>query len=256
MGSIAGGIGSIAGGAAGSIGGGLLGGLSKGLGFGGGGGGGAVDMSGMPTAPQFNSLRDPKTGLLSSNLQENIGGPVALNTQGIEAIRQRALGTGPSAWAQLQMGQNAASAQTQRSQAAQNSAAAQAQARGQLAQHGGLMGGASERLAQNAGNQLMAGRQGINAAQSSQNLQTQLSDEQQKTQMLEQLPGQEAQVAGVGFQNQAMQGGQQQYNIGNALQDKYAQDQANQTAYQQQMQVWSAQKQAQAIQNAGGGKKG
>lgn len=225
--------------------------------LGGGGGGGSFSYQNMPQAPQFQSLRDQKSGLLANpNLRVNAGPDITMNTQGLEAIRNRALGQGPSAWAQMAQQKNASDIANQRSAAAANLNSAQAQARSQLASRGGLRGGAAERLALGGQTNLMTQRQNLGNQQNLNNLNIGMQDEAQKTQLLQQLPGMEVQALQPQILNRQASLDTQKYNIGNALQDKYAEDQAKQTAYQQQMQSWAAQNQANAIMGAGGGKKG
>lgn len=195
--------------------------------------------SGAPTPPQFQSLLDRETGLMPSQyLRTN-----QLNTQGLEAIRGRALSTGPSAWAQMR-GQELATEETQ----GMNRLAAQAQganaaARASLARRRGLSTGAAERLAQGGQRNTLLARQGATLAgqQARQGLATE--DERMRSNMLMQLPGMESQAEGVRQNVEAS-------NIGAALGEVNAKRAADQAAYQAQMQAWAAEQQAKAIRAA------
>lgn len=231
---------------------------ARALGYGKGPGGGQSFEwgAGMPQAPQFQSLRDQSGLLGNKNLRLDKGQDITMNTQGLEEIRKRALGTGPSAWAQMAQQKAAGDIANQRSAATASGNSAQAQARAGLASHGGLRGGAAERLALGGQQNLMSQRQNLASQGAQNNLNIGLQDETQRTELLKGLPGMETQALQPQILNRQAGTEAQKYNIGNALQDKYAQDQAAQTAYQQQMQTWAAKNQADAIAKAGGGKGG
>lgn len=223
--------------------------------------------------PEFLSGYDKGSGLLQDKYQQkgpgsNIGeldrrmGDIQLNTQGLEAIRGKALATGPSAWAQMATQKQQQEESQQRGQSAQQGAAAQAQARSQLAMRGGLSGGARQRLAmQGARDQAQAGQQ-IGAQGQSARAGIGLQDEQTKNQMLSQLPGQELaalqpamqkasawQQMAQGEQGQAIQ--REQFNTTAALQQQQNQNQANMGLYQEQMKSQASERQARATENAG-----
>jgi hypothetical protein len=185
--------------------------------------------------PAFQSMLG-SNGMLQNQYQiQN-----QLNTQGLDKLREIGLGTGPSAWAQAR-GQEL---NTQQGQGLQNAAAqnasAQAQAQSQLAQRGGISSGSRERLA------LQGQRQGFLGQQAQtlqgQNAQNALAteDQQRRTNVLEQLPGQE-----MGAEQTRR--GAEQFNIQNALKENQAARDYEQSKYQAQMQAWAAQKQAEAI---------
>lgn len=223
--------------------------------------------------PEFLSGYDKDTGLLQQKYQQQGPGSligqldqrlagVNLNTQGLEALRARALGTGPSTWAQMAEAKQRQEETQQRGQAAQQGASAQAQARAQLAMRGGLSGGARQRLAmQGARDQAQMGQQiGAQGQQARANIG--LQDEQTRTQMLSQLPGQElaalqpamqkasawAQMA-QNEQNQAIQ--REQFNTTAALQQQQNLNQSNMGLYQEQMKAQAAERQARATEKAG-----
>ncbi len=196
-----------------------------------------------------------------SELDQRLGN-INLNTQGLDALRARATGTGPSAWAQMAEQKQRMEEGQQRDQSAQQGAQAQAGARSQLAMRGGLSGGARQRLAmQGARDQTMAGQQ-IGAAGQTARANIGLQDEQTKNQMLSQLPGQELaalqpemqkanawQQMAQGEQGQAIQ--REQFNTNAALQQQENQNQANMGVYQEQMKAQAAERQARATEASG-----
>lgn len=196
------------------------------------------DLSGAPTMPEFQSMLGAG-GMMPEQYQIQD----QLNRQGLERMRGLATGTGPSAWAQARQQQLA----TEQAQALQGvtaqSQAAQAQARSQMAQRGGLSGGARERLAMGGARQELMGRQQalLGGQQARERLATE--DQRRRDEMLRQLPGAELGAAKFGQ-------GTQRFNIQQALREKQAERQHQQLAYQEQMRAWSAKKQADAIRAA------
>jgi hypothetical protein len=232
-----------------------IGAKALGLGGKGGGGGGGPSMP-RPTMPLFNSLRDAKTGMLSNpNYNLKAGPDVLLDKRGLNAVRDRALATGPSAWAGLAAKNQALEEAKARDRAGANAAAGSAQARAALASKRGLSGGAAERLAGTSARDLMMSRQGVGQAGQTARAQIGLQDEQQKMDLLKQLPGMEVQALDPEFKNRQMNVDTSKYNIDQALKDKYTEDQAKQNEYQEQMKAWAANEQANSIMRAGGGKK-
>ncbi len=187
-----------------------------------------TDKYGRPLNPEFISIGDQDTGLLKQPYQSGS----FLNTQGLEAIRAQALrdpGT-LSRWGQLaqadQMNQLA------RSQAGQFS-----QAQNQLAQSGGLRSGARERLAS-------AGMQQNLAAQQRALGGIQMQDEQNRLQMLGQLPGAELNAANY-------LSGRQDTNINRALGEVTQNRLAQNTQFAEAMRAWGARETAKATPSSG-----
>lgn len=208
---------------------------------------------GSPKRPEFASLLDPETGMLDEKYRVSWGDDITPDTRAIEAIRERALGTTPSAWYNLALQRQGLEEQGLRQGAQQQAASAQAQGRSALASKMGLSQGAAERMAkQGMRDQLMALQNvGMQGAKSRADIG--LQEEQIKNQFLGALPGMETQLAGIGLQNKAGKIGLEEWNIQNALAEKRAKDQADMNAYHEQMQAFASQKQAEAMRNAGGG---
>lgn len=211
------------------------------------------NADGSAIRPEFVSLIDPSTGLLKSQYQTEWGTNITPDMRGIEALRERALSTGPSTWQNLALQRQALEEQGLKDSSQQQGASAAAQARSSLASHYGLSPAAQERLAvQNQRNQMQSLQNvGFQGAKARSDLA--LQDEQMRTQMLQALPGQENALAQVALQNRAGDIGIKEWNIQNALAEKRAKDQSDMNTYHEQMSAWAAQKQAEAMRNAGGG---
>lgn len=217
----------------------------------------SVDAGPKPVLGPYSSLRDKQSGLLANpNYRLNAGPDINLNTQGLEAIRGRALATGPSAWAGLMNQRQTIEDARARQELAQSAGSAQAQARSQLAARGGLRGGSAERMARSGARDLMAARQQAAQQGSAGRMTTALQDEQMRMDLLKSLPQMELAALDPQFKNKATRLQTEQYNIDQALRDKYAEDQYNVMKYQEDMKAYAAAQQANAIGASGGGKKG
>lgn len=139
----------------------------------------------------------------------------------LNAIKDKALATGPSAWAKLALDQNNLDLLNAKDQAGAQALSGANTAGGLLAMRGGLGGGAAERIATNASRDMNASRQaaGRNAALGRLGVLT--SDEQQKNALLTQVPGME--LANKGFLadmnkfNIGTDLDSQKFNVGSAL---------------------------------------
>lgn len=184
-----------------------------------------------PDRPEYESLRDPSTGLLKAPYQLQ-GGDI------YGAMKQQALSTGPSAWAQLAQQQQETAQQGAADQASRQALSSQAGARGALAMRGGLSSGARQRLAMQGGRDLLGARQDIVRQGLGQKQNIMLEDERNRQNLLR------------GLQPQEMAMGQ--FNIQQALKDKQMQDEQNMQKYQEGMKSWAAERQAQATEKSKG----
>lgn len=213
-------------------------------------------MAAQPVRPEWESLLDPKTGLLKSQYQMQYGPDITANSQALDALRSQTLSQGPSAWAQLANQQQGLQEAGQRSGAAQQAASSAAQARSGMASKYGLSQGANQSLARQNMRDQMNSMQNIAAQGAQQRGQIGLQDAAQKQQALMQLPGMEVQATAPQFQNRALSLNTQQFNVGGAANEVNQKRQADLSSYNDQMKAWAAQQQADAIRNSGsGGKK-
>ena len=198
----------------------------------------AQKYAGRPDRPEWESLIDPNTGLLQSQLMlDNQYNQDALNQLRQEGLR----GPGEaSAWRGLMD-------QRLTQQAGQASAGAQAatqNAMSGLAMRGGLRAGTAERLAARGADQAVEAQQRIFG----QGLNLDIQDEQQR-------------LASLGALNQAeLQAGQfgqgvQQFNIQQALNENLQKRAEQINAYNEQMRAWASERTAQATPSGGGGGK-
>lgn len=253
-GGLGGAIGGVFGGIPGALFGSAIGG---GGGNQGGGGGWGLNDGPAPVYPGLtHNLLDNKTGLLHDKYQLKYGEDINPNTQGIEAIRSRALGTGPSAWQTAALGRQGLEEQGLKNAAQQQGASAEAQGRSALASKYGLSPAAQERLAKSSMRDQMSSLQGVGAQGAKARADLALQDEQMKNQFLQGLPGQENALAQTQMQNRQNRLGTEQYNLGNTVSQFNALNAADINKYNEQMKAYAAQQQANAMHNSGGSDNG
>lgn len=153
-------------------------------------------------------------------------GYVPLKGPAIDSITDNAMSAGPSPWALLALADQSKKRITANDQGAQTAAGAKATADADLAAHGGLSSGARERNAEAGMKDWLAMNQSNAAAENQNDLQIGMNDEQNKLQQ----KGVAAQI--------------EQADTNNL--NNY-----NQNMYNQQMQAWAANQQAEATRNAG-----
>ena len=131
----------------------------------GGGGGGPGDpgdpYAGMPGLPGFESLRDPATGNLMSKYMSD-----PTQSGAFVSLRDQAMSTGPSAWANMQTQRQKLEEQNLRNAASKQGLTALSQGQSQLARTGGLSSGAAALMASRGSRDMMLrnqdiGRQGM-----------------------------------------------------------------------------------------------
>lgn len=214
------------------------------------------DKEGRPIRNDYLSIQDGEGNLQKGlSMGDKIGPDVQANTQGLDAIRARALSTGPSAWANLANAKQGVEQATAMDMANKTSAQGVNSAFNNLRAKGGLSAGQRERLA-------MQGSRG--AATSQQTVQRQglldragigMQDQQSKDQMLMQLPGMDLNQANFQQGQRSFTAQANQYDIGNKLKDIGGFNAYNSDAYGKAMQEWSASKIADVQARAGGGGK-
>lgn len=193
----------------------------------------------QPGRPDYIAGYDPKTMSLLPQVQSRLG-----NLKGLDALRDRALGTGSSPWASMMTRKQFDEESDARERGKQEARSSANQAMTDLAMRGGLSSGARERATQNAAKNLLSMSQDVGRQGNINRLNIGVQDEQQKMGALSQLPGQE--LAMEQQWGQAAQTDQQRLLEENRQRNSY-----NQNTYQQQMQAWAAERQAQATENAG-----
>lgn len=232
--------------------------------------------------------------------------PTSSDQSGLNAMKQRALGSGDTPWASLAKNQSREEQRFGLDNIAQQGASDRAQAEASLASRGGLSGGAAERLALGSSRDIAMRRQQAMQEGIKQRLGISTQDQAGRDQMLQNLPGaqlgqaqfdsgQQQALSNMLMQNRLnsknieMQNRQgstnlalenqkgssdlayrqreaekrleeqnsmnaqntEKYNLSNALQEMQMRNQANLSAYDDQMKAWAAQKQSDATQKAG-----
>lgn len=214
-----------------------------------------LNPDGTPIRPEWESQLDKATGLLKSPLTMQAGPDIQMDMRGLEAFRERALGQGPSSWAQAAQQQQGLEEAGLRSRFGQQAGSAAAQARAGLASRQGLSRGAAERLAGQSARDQMMGMQNIAQQGALQRGNIGLQDEQMRMQALSQLPGMEIQALQPQFQNRQTNLQTQQFNIQNAIQENMAKRAQQQAEYSEKMRAWAGERQGEAMRESGGGGK-
>jgi hypothetical protein len=205
---------------------------------------------GSPIRPDYNSLLDPKTGLLQSQYQMTSGELDPSKMEGYQAYKKNALRTGPSDWATLMLKQQEQKRVGNMEKAAAQSSSSTANARAGLSMRGGMSAGSRERIALQGSRDLLAARQGVGRDTNIANIGIQTQDEQDKQGFLKGLPGMEADIEkyNIGNRNKT-----NEFNIMRALEEKRAKDAQDLTVYQEQLKKWGSERQAVATERSGGG---
>lgn len=200
-------------------------------------------------------------------------GGINLNTQGLEAIRSRALGTGDSPWAKLALEQQALDEAQQRDETSRRVGSAYGGAAARAAATGGLTRGAAERMALQRARGTAGAGQDVARGGSNQRLGIRLQDQTTRDEFLRGLPGQELQALEPEFRKASMwqelatgeQGrrmnldlsnrdyatGIERSNKGGALEGLQGQNTYNLSRWQEMMKAYGADKTAKAIENSG-----
>lgn len=187
-----------------------------------------LDATGRPMSIQFNTVGDPSTGLLKQPYNQSM----QLNQQGLEALRTEALRDPNVASRWRTLAQQQATDEFNRMSAGQASKAMSG-----LAAQGGLSQGARERLAKDAAQTNLMGRQNVWG-------QMAMQDEQKRLAALQGLPGQEMAAAAYksGIEGGNIDRALKEINMGRAMQ---------QEQFNEAMRAWGAEKTAQAAGQAG-----
>lgn len=143
-------------------------------------------------------------------------------------LKSQSMNKGLNPWASLALSRQRAMAENLKEEAAERSGAENAMAMGKLAAQGGLSSGARERVAAGGAKNYLDMVQDVNRQGELNAMNIGISDAENKMKMLDRAAGMESQ------------------DIADA-------NSFRQNVYNQQMQRWAAERQAQATENAGGG---
>ena len=178
------------------------------------------------------------------------------------AIKDRAMTKGPSAWAAMQNEKLNLEKENLLGDVSRNAMADQATAESSLAMRGGLSSGSRERVAKAGLNAANMGRQNVFRQDAANRLGLGIADENQKLDLLKTVPGMDMALAGYNADLNRFNSGMtmdankfnkgvdldvQRYNSMGGLQGLQGENTYNQYKYGQDMMGWAAEKTGQAI---------
>jgi hypothetical protein len=208
---------------------------------------------GAPLKAEWVSSLDP-SGKLKSEYMLSAQPDVQVNLDSYNEVKKRALGEGPSTWAQLAAQKQALEQQNAMDSARTQSLGAQNQALSGLAMRGGVSGGARNRMAaMGLKSQLMA-QQGVGNQGMQARYNIGLQDESNRTDMLKNLATLDQEKAKLDISNRQYKTNVDQYNLGNLANEIGSKRNYDTNLYNQRMQAYGANKTADAQAKSGGGK--
>jgi hypothetical protein len=186
---------------------------------------------------------------------------VKADSRGLNEIRERALGKGPTSWEQMMNNRQGMEQQNQLDKSSRAASTQNAMGVNQLMRMGGAGGGSMERMAAGAAKDAMFNRNAINRQGMSDRLNIGLQGQQERNDLLKTLPGLDNQVADLKMKNNQFENANNQFNIsmaadrdkfniGNTLKGVDAQNTQNQQSWQTKMKDWAANKQADATERS------
>ena len=205
----------------------------------------AAMEDGRPDIPTLDSPLNGNALGDGFRIDPSANGP---DSRAIEAMRERALGEGDSAWLKLNMEKQAMEQQQALEGAAAGSYGAANASLSQMGMLGGASGGARERAMQNASTASLMGQAGIRRQGTVNNMNLRIADEEARANMLNSLTGQELNYSNA-------QNDLQKYNINNTLSAIDARNKDRLTVYGEQMKGYAADKTGAAVARSGGGGK-
>jgi len=173
--------------------------------------------------------KDPKASAAASGGASGIMSPgynSVLNSEAYKNLKKRAMSKGQSPWAGMAASKQALLASQGMDKAAQMAGSQAAQAQGNLAATGGITSGARERIIGDQARNYLDAASGIGRAKDTALLDIGMEDAKQKLGLLGQVGNLE-------------------------MKDVDAKNQYEQNLYNQKMQAWAAQQQAQATRDSG-----
>lgn len=192
-----------------------------------------------PGAPGFMSPLNTSNWSLPPQLQAQYN----VNTQGLEALRARGLGTGPSPWANMMTDKQREEETRSYENLARTGDTAFAKAKRGVMTGGGLSSGAASNLASDNMKNMLLAKSGVGQQGITDRMGIGIQDENTKQDILKLLPGMEANLAGARYT--ADRG-----NIDSVLNQIGQQNAFNQENYGSQMNAWAAKQQGDATRKA------
>lgn len=217
-----------------------------------------IDTTGAkPDIPGYNSIRDSNGGLLSQYKYNptDMLQTGRLDNRARDAMRNRALGKGPSEWAGLMDKKINMQTAGLKDQASVDNMASRQGAMDAAATRGGLMAGSAGRIASRGMINDVNGQQQANNWGATGKANVAIEDERQKLDLMKVIPGMDLQAAQydtyVDAQNAGIANDAAKFNTQSQLGDVQDQNKSDLFKYGQQMQGYGADKTADATINAG-----
>lgn len=201
-------------------------------------------------APAYQRAYDPLSMSLFSKMQTLLSG-VQPDQRGINAFRDQALRSGPSAWATTEMDRQNLEESSARQRLGREAAGRTAEGESALAMRGGLTGGARERLREGATRDYLDMSQNVGRQAGLNRLQIQSQDEQNRIGQLGQLPGMENQLFQGQLDKTKLLGQVQGLDTAAVIAENQRKNDYNKGTWEKQMEAWGASRTAQATENAG-----
>ena len=199
------------------------------------------DDKGRPMRNNYTAMTDNQGNLLSQfRMADKIGADVALDKTAMNTMQNRALSTGPSAWATMAEQKQRMEQQNALSQNNRMAAANTNRSYGLLAAKGGLSAGQRERLAMQGQRTGFQGAQGINNQGLLARQNIGLQDQQMKDQLLTQLPGMQLNAANFDQSQRAYRNNAVNADIANAMKDIQGYNAYQSGSYGDAMKEWAA----------------
>lgn len=204
---------------------------------------------GTPMNPGMKSIIDENGNLISDfEYKAKTIDPATL--EGYQAFRKQALQEGPSDWAKLMQQQNLMGKQDAVDAAQRAASTGQAQAMSQMAMRGGFGSGARTSLARQGLKSLMDQRQGAQRDYTGNQLKVGIQDDARKQDALGKFASAEMNLGQYNTDTTNKAG---QFNLTNRLGALDKENAYGMDIYKEQLDKWSAEKQADATRKAGGG---
>jgi hypothetical protein len=204
-------------------------------------------MAGSPDRPEYDTMIDPATGMISDQYQLAQATQSALGDDaGYNKFEQEALRDGPSAYANLMIEQQGLERKDQLDDINSQYNMGMQTALDGMASQGGLYGGAKERLGANSIRDMLATRQGARSDYQKQRLGILGQDEQNRVGQLQSLSGMEMDRNRLGLQGK-------EFDIRNSMTERDNVRRDSQDAWKTEMETWASNKQADAQSGAAGG---
>lgn len=205
-------------------------------------------LSYLQNRPEYPTYKDPGAYTPTNGTQVSYADQ--LNTQGLDKLRGLATSDGESPWATMQRSELSRQQGLGADQLRANAGQGLAQATGNLASHGGLTGGAAERMAGGSNLAMQENLQKLGGQGAQLGSQIGIADNQNKMDLLKSLPGMEVASMAPRISQDQFNAGLDQSNAQNknqyGLQSAAGQNQFNQSNYTADTNAWGQMANAQA----------